>query len=383
MEFLAIILLIVTVLQIYILSQKFNVLDFEKWIVGIGLVFLIFSFSLEMCTLKFIYEGINFSSFNIFLAIYIVCVLALNIFIYLYGREKKRITRNSIKQAIDLSNTGILLLNKYGEIIMINSLMEEILSEANIKKDFVENIKKHSLNKVGKDYLIKGKGKVYLFVINELSGEILAEDITNEYNLQKAIDNQNKEIEKNNEKILKMIDDMEKMEKEKELQKLKSTFHDMLGYKLSILHQYLIQEGNSKMSFNDIRWMMEDVFKDIQVENVSKQNLDEMIKIYKSIGVNVIINGDLPKDDKKAKIFIEIIREAITNAIKHANTDEITINMSVLDDKNLMTITNNGILPKDKIVENDGIRGMRKRLSSINGTLKISTKNRFKIEATA
>lgn len=49
--------------------------------------------------------------------------------------------------------------------------------------------------------------------------------------------------------------------------------------------------GNSKMSFNDIKWMIEDV---------SKQNLDEMIKIYKSIGAKVVINGDLPKDDKKA-----------------------------------------------------------------------------------
>lgn len=54
--------------------------------------------------------------------------------------------------------------------------------------------------------------------------------------------------------------------------------------------------------------------------------------------------------------------------------------MSVLDDKNLMTITNNGILPKDKIVENDGIKGMRRRSAETGGILKISTQNEFKIE---
>lgn len=383
MEAIAIILLIVSIFQIYIIAQKLNVLDFEKKTVLIGLIFLTISFILEMYVLQAIYDETKNTKLYIFIALYIVAVTVVNINIYLHGRKEKRITRNSIKKAIDLSETGILLLNKHGEIIMINNIMQEILSAVNIRKDFIESIKKHSTSKVGVDYLMKVQDKIYIFVVNERSGEILAEDITNEYNLQKAVDNQNKEIEKNNEKIIEMINNIEKVEKEKELQRLKSVFHDTLGYKLSILHQYLIQNGKSNMSFNDMKWMMEDVLKNIESENVSKKDLIEMINIYKNVGVNIIINGELPKDDKKAKIFIEIIREAITNAIKHANSNEIVINMSIIGEKNSMVITNNGTLPKNKIIENDGIKGMRKKLAEIKGNLNITTKDGFKIEAEA
>lgn len=383
MEAIAIILLIVSIFQIYIIAQKLNVLDFEKKTVLIGFIFLAISFILEMYVLQAIYDETKNTKSYIFIALYIVAVSIININIYLQGRKEKRITRNSIKKAIDLSETGILLLNKHGEIIMINNIMQEILSAVNIRKDFIESIKKHTASKVGVDYLMKVQDKIYLFVVNERSGEILAEDITSEYNLQKAVDNQNKEIEKNNEKIIEMINNIEKVEKEKELQRLKSVFHDTLGYKLSILHQYLIQNGKSNMSFNDMKWMMEDVLKNIESENVSKKDLIEMINIYKNVGVNIIINGELPKDDRKAKIFIEIIREAITNAIKHANSNEIVINMSITGEKNSMVITNNGTLPKNKIIENDGIKGMRKKLAEIKGNLNITTKDGFKIEAEA
>lgn len=44
-----------------------------------------------------------------------------------------------------------------------------------------------------------------------------------------------------------------------------------------------------------------------------------------------------------------------------------------------MVITNDGNKPKSVIFENEGIKGMRKKLSNINGSLKVITDNNFKL----
>lgn len=380
MKVITMIFLLITVLQIYVLSNKLNMIKIKKLTTIIAFIFLIVSIILELYLLKLIDTEVNNNlKFKVRVILYMLIVLIYNVYIYIECKKQK-IIRTSIKEAIDKSQTGIMLLDKNSEINMINSRMKEILDELEIKNNFIKAIKNKAIDKVGQDYILKSKNKIYIFTKIENSGEVLVNDITEEYNLQKEIEKQNKKIENNNKEITETIEIVEKIEKEKELQRLKRAFHDMLGYKLSIIHQYLIQENNTLISFEEIKRMVEDIFIDINEANNPYKNLSQMIEIYKKLGVTIEIEGTLPKNEKRATYFFEIIRECITNAIKHANSSKIEIAIKNECSKDVMKITNDGNLPKENIIENDGIKGIRRRVAEMGGKIKISTSNKFMIE---
>ena len=157
---------------------------------------------------------------------------------YMYFKyyKKETMTDFSIKKVIDECEFGILVL-KGKKAKLINNKMYEILNKLNIKKDYVTNIIKQSIDQLDKNYCVKVGNKYYVFVIN--NNEIITFDITEEYKLHQKLNGQNKKLKENNKKILLSIDNIEELEKEKNLLKLKNKYHDILGQNLSILQQYL------------------------------------------------------------------------------------------------------------------------------------------------
>ena len=129
---------------------------------------------------------------------------------------------------------------------------------------------------------------------------------------------------------------------------MKSKYHDIIGQNLSILHQYLINDKTGKEDIEEIKFMINKMF--------------------------------VPDDTYKATILFEIIREAVTNAIKHAGSNKIDINISEDEKNTIMVINNNGRKPNENIIEHDGIKGMRRRIKKINGNIFINTNNGFEIK---
>ncbi len=80
-----------------------------------------------------------------------------------------------------------------------------------------------------------------------------------------------------------------------------------------------------------------------------------------------------------AKVFFEIIREATTNAIRHANSSKIYIKINETLEETNMTITNDGKKPNEFITENQGIKDMRRKVNSIGGIFYISTVPEFSV----
>jgi c-di-AMP phosphodiesterase-like protein len=84
--------------------------------------------------------------------------------------------------------------------------MYEILDKLNIKKDYITNIIKQSIDQLDKNYCVKVEDKYYVFVIN--NNEIITFDITEEYKLHQKLNGQNKKLKENNKKILLSIDNI-------------------------------------------------------------------------------------------------------------------------------------------------------------------------------
>ena len=298
--------------------------------------------------------------------------------IYMYFRyyKKETITDFSIKKVIDECEFGILVL-KGKRAKLINNKMYEILDKLNIKKDYITNIIKQSIDQLDKNYCVKVEDKYYVFVIN--NNEIITFDITEEYKLHQKLNGQNKKLKENNKKILLSIDNIEELEKEKNLLKLKNKYTDIIGQNISKLQKYLNKENITKENFEEIKFMIQKMFIDIEDTDDTNANLENLIKIHKKNGTDIIIDGKLPQNKETAKVFFEIIREATTNAIRHAGSSKVFVNIKETLEETYMIITNDGRKPNEFITENQGIKDMRRKVKKLGGMFYISTVPEFSV----
>ena len=299
-------------------------------------------------------------------------------FIYMYFKyiKEEKINQFSIKKVIDSSDFGILVL-KGNKSVLINNTMYAILNKLNIRTNYMANIIKQSEEQMEGNYVVKVEEKYYLFIINQ--NEVIVFDITEEYCLKNELDEQNEKIKRNNKELVSSIENIEKLEKEKNLLKIKNKYHDLLGQNLSVLQQYLNREEIKQENFDEIKFMIEKMFIDIEDTEDPNTNLQNLIKIHQNNGTNIIIKGKLPKNEKQAKVFFEIIREATTNAIKHAESSKIFVEIKETLEKTNMVITNDGKKPNEFITENEGIKGMRRKVEEIKGYFYVSTVPEFSV----
>ena len=332
--------------------------------------------SITILIALFMQESISRNSLFIIALLGIIYEIISLIYMYFRYYKKESITDFSIKKVIDECEFGILVL-KGKRAKLINNKMYEILDKLNIKKDYITNIIKQSIDKIDKNYCVKLENKYYVFVVND--NEIITFDITEEYKLHQKLNGQNKKLKENNKKILLSIDNIEELEKEKNLLKLKNKYHDILGQNLSILQQYLNRENITQENFEEIKFMIQKMFIDIEDTDDTNTNLENLIKIHKKNGTDIIIDGKLPQNKETAKVFFEIIREATTNAIRHAGSSKVFVNIKETLEETYMLITNDGRKPSEFITENQGIKDMRRKVKKLGGMFYISTVPEFSV----
>lgn len=366
-------LIFLTLIYIYEIYKQIIKIKKRKFVLTISIAVLLLTISIEYPLVR-----TKEIDLKILLAYSIISVVYFLI-LFITNRKKETITNQSIKEAIDLSNSGILVLKNKNTIKLQNSIMRELLSELEINKNYIEELKNKATRVAQDECTILIDDKAWLFIINEQDLEIIAITIDEEYKLHQIIEKQNKEIEANNKEIMWTIENMEYIEKEKESQELKSKFHDLLGQSFSMLQQYLNQEDLESKNIEDIKFMIREMFTDIEDTDEPEVNLKNLIEAHKNTGTDIDIIGTLPKDRKIEKVFFEIIREAVTNAIRHADSTKITVQIKDELEKTELIITNNGKTPKNTIIEQQGIKGMRRRVEGLNGKLFITTNPEFKI----
>ncbi|MGM9882490.1 MAG: hypothetical protein ACI31S_06610 [Bacilli bacterium] len=367
MRLLLILTVVATILQTFRISIYYLRKDISSIKKIIEIVVLISMVILNYFNLT---ENILKSTF------YISIVLSVYIFIsFIYEKlfKNEYVSMLSVKNGIDLSSTGIMFLDDNDNIELMNNVMSDILKELNIKKDYIDNLIKKCTENVDNDYILKCNNRVYLLKIF-YDKEVSLIDITKLYKLQELEKLQNKEIKENNEKILDTINNIEKIEKTKNLLKIKNEYHDIIGHRLALFTKYLEQDPKD---VKNILFLLDSIYEDFNSKLSSNEKLKKLVKMYQVIGINIIVKGELPIDEKIANIFFEIIRESVTNAIIHADSKNIKVIITQYLDRIEMNITNDGKKPSHTIHENEGIKGMRRKLALINGSLNISTENYF------
>jgi len=106
------------------------------------------------------------------------------------------------------------------------------------------------------------------------------------------------------------------------------------------------------------------------------QMLVEASQVRLNCPLNLVIEGEQTHPDDVTIVFYRIAQEAISNAIKYAEADEVSINIISKQDGVVVVVKDNGRgFEQDKIPAGHfGLKIMTERIEEIGGELNINSK---------
>lgn len=311
--------------------------------------------------------------------------------------RQEQITPSAIKEAMDSLPVGMIFAYENGEIFLTNVAALKYmygcfhhyfgdiatLWEASIDYPSDKCLEKKIM---GKDLFIRLTPSCSLllsFTILDTPHnkilQMLIKNVTEEALDTLQLHKQNVALASSGIELKTMLRNLENVTRQQVATKLRFYIHDLMGQRLTILQQLLYEERT--LNFEKFIEVLDEVSSDMhKIEVQSPENkLNNILTTYKNIGISIQTAGSLPHDKALAETFVAIIREGITNAIRHGHCTKVQIQMLNEHNKDILNITDNGIGCSKSPVFGTGLTRIATRLEAFNGILKIKVQPAFTI----
>ena len=333
------------------------------------------------------YLSLPYSSF---LHIISACLLfgrAILKYIGLSEELKVKFSFLSIKEAIDKLDVPVMYYNEKSHIVLCNFKMEELMIGFTGRiyrngEEFIKELEKFRFKDYGvysgeEDLLICRtlNGKVLRFKRSYIKNkktytELVVTDITKEWETIEQLSADKKLLQHKSEAIKEEINHRRDVLKQEEELRARIRVHDVLGQKIAFfLHG--IRNGQS-VDFDALQEIGEILNTAIKKEhNDVHIELESLKRLILNMGIELDIEGSLPEDEEKAWVFMNILTEAVSNAIRHAFANKIDIRFYEDEKHYKMGIVNDGFESENKRI-GGGISEMKRKVRELDGTLTIS-----------
>jgi signal transduction histidine kinase len=235
------------------------------------------------------------------------------------------------------------------------------------------------------NYLYKLPDGEWLFTVrkirtgNRYVTQLTAADVTEQNRENLVLRQKHKELENQHEQLKILVRNIEKTCRGRELLRIKAGIHDKQNEKLTSLLQYIRYEQlPDGESFATIKESVLNSLAKTGTETADpKPMLEAMINQYGSVDVKIKLTGDLPPEQDIAIAFVQILQEAVANAVTHGYANEVYGEITGDSTCAVMRVTDNSPFQKEEIREGSGIAGMRRCSETLGGGLTIETTPRF------
>lgn len=304
--------------------------------------------------------------------------------------RRRHITSMSFNECLDNLPSGICCYYESGMTSFVNSAMNKI-SFAITGKIITNGIEFRRMLLEGN--IIPGNemveqsntpiirlsdGTVYIFRFSDFYIEkyriyaIQAVDITQEYEGLQKLAEEKAHMEEINNRLREYSKSVINVNIEREILEAKIKIHDKLGHALMLSKRYLSDTKVDKDSLLELWRMNVALLVDEHLEK-SKDVYDSIFDIAGSVGVRIIINGELPQSiGKERDVVATALSEYLSNMCKYSDGDEIGVTISNEKDALEVVFVDNGESPKVPIVEGGGLGGLRKLVEGENGIMEIT-----------
>lgn len=335
--------------------------------------------------------------------IFIIFTIVYITYDYIMERKdlKNKLDAYSIKETLDNLKIGICFSNLSGQLVLTNKKMFEIvdsitgssLSNANSFWSCMMDDKweKYAKRISDEEYIYKlNDNSIWKFEKTKLNvdGEdyiqIICSDVTYIYNLTIKLKTNNEKLDKQQERLKNLLKNITVVTQEEEVLMSKIRVHDSLGRSILSTRRFLVQERDISQSKQII-----DMWKNIinrfdasitNSENTNDNTKEQIIDIAAMLGCEVVFEGKFPNDTDIQYLMLTIVREAITNAVRHVKAKKVFVilnenkydyNITIFDDNN----------KKINMQEGCGLSNLRHKVENVGGNLIIDGNKGIKISA--
>ena len=313
--------------------------------------------------------------------------------------NRKTINHSSIKEAFDNLPTGVCFFNEAGLPVLCNYAMHRF-SFAVCGKDvqFITDLEECLSEKFVPAAKTKKDGNVFVLVDGSawhLEKRTFTHENGNEYTQYVATDvtqlhGNRMELQQENEQLRKVQADLKKLSanvvaatREEEILNTKMRVHDEMGRCLVAAQKYLKEDSTESIP-DSVATAWQRAVSMIKYSNDTPEE-DMLLQIRKTceyVKVDFLQTGELPNQESVAYLLTCAVRECVTNAVRYAEATELYVVFTETEGEATVTVTNNGIIPQQEIVEGGGLSTLRRRVERAGGTMIVQSRPSFRLTVT-
>lgn len=311
---------------------------------------------------------------------------------------KSNISILSVVYAVDNLQTGVLFSDNDGQIILSNYQMQKLMIAITGKifrnsKEFYKVLLSDHYKERYKKAAIEGRvayllpnGTAWIFNKTDLLlrmknyTHISATDVSDIWKLTEKLQLQAHELADKSDELKDRIANLHILSKEKEIENAKVRAHNILGQRLTVMLRII--QNEHKIDYDLLTCLSKGLLAELKAEQDKVEAYDELRsiqQIFAAIDVDISFEGKLPDNSHHASLFIDIIREGSTNAVRHGFATQIKIMVEKTEESHKLTIINNGHIPTNPIILGSGIGQMKTRVLEQGGSLEIRYQPLFRL----
>lgn len=317
---------------------------------------------------------------------------------------KKNMSAKMIKKAIDSYPGGICFSALDGRVILVNEKMNKLALELtghtilNAKAtwekltNFANNGKAEKLTQswLPKDtnnenesthqqlFFRFSDSSVWRFELRFLDSNIVqveAAEITELYRLSEELYENTIRLQEIQKRQKALLDSIVEINLNKEILAAKMHIHDELGHCLLATTKAITEDRlaeNADVLRENWNSAIHDFSNISTVWTVPDSSLQsELMQVAELIGCKVIFSGKQPTQRKALQLLYAAIREALTNAVRHADATVLTVKIEQDEKSYHIEISDNGSVSVSSITEGNGLSALRQRLEQEGASLKV------------
>ena len=308
--------------------------------------------------------------------------------------SRRTLSPDSVRQALDNLNSGILFADATGRTVLVNrtmyrlaeallgsdpQLLDELMAALDAP-DPARGVEKRA----GEPALYRfPDGRIWRFRSVALDDPALegftqttAQDVTELAEVNAGLERENAALNEANAKMRRMLARIADRIREEESLNLKMRIHNEIGTSLIALSE-LAADGaqadadrqmetlrSAVRCFSDDRSAMPDAF-----EDVCRQAEEMKVKLT--------LDGYLPENETVARLIVAAARECVTNCVRHAQGKHIHVRLTERSKICTAVITNDGAPPDGPVREGGGLSALRRSVERAGGEMHVAHSPRF------
>ena len=305
------------------------------------------------------------------------------------------LTASSVQEGFDAMPDGVCFSNGAGTPLLVNRCMQSIslaafgtgiLDADAIRRRLVrgEVLDACRVERHGDEiFLHLPDGRVFSMrrsltkAGNAQVQEDIAYDITELYEKSREMETRNRRLRAVNARMRQYSRDLDAITRQQELLAAKIRVHDDIGRCLLALRAYLAQEDGEREKLVSLwRFTIAVLRREAQATDADDR-MEALRQAAEAVDIRLVFDGEIPRGGQAEEVAAKAIHECLTNAVKHAHADVLTVKTRQLGGYLNLTLTNNGEQPTAPIEEKGGLRTLREFAEKHGGIMELDYAPRF------